>query len=243
MQVGVAAQEARREPFVDTQHVVDHEHLAVAARAGADADRRGRNLGGHARGQRRGNLFEHDAETARLAQQVRVAQQFFGLGLLLGADGVGSELVDRLGRQAEVSHDGNAGRENALDRFEDLLAALHLHGVGLGLLHNADGRIERHLRVALIGSERQVDDDQRPLHGTHDRTGVVDHHIEGDGNRGLVTGHHVGGRVAHENHVDTRGIDDLRHRIVVRGEHGDLLAPLFHLRQTVSRYRADGAFY
>ena len=123
--------------------------------------------------------------------------------------------MDRLRRKPQMPHDRNAGREDALDRFEDLLAAFELHGVGLGLLHDPDGRVEGHLRIALIGSERQVDDDQRPLHGTHDRTGVVDHHIEGDGNRGLVTGHHVGGRVAHENHVDTRGIDDLRHRIVV----------------------------
>ena len=42
--------------------------------------------------------------------------------------------------------------------------------------------------------------------------------------------------------VDTGGIDDLRHRIVVRGKHGDLFAPLLHFRKAVSRYRANCTF-
>ena len=43
-------------------------------------------------------------------------------------------------------------RKDAVDRFEDLFAALDLHGICLGLLHDADGRVERHLRIALVGS-------------------------------------------------------------------------------------------
>ena len=43
--------------------------------------------------------------------------------------------------------------------------------------------------------------------------------------------------------VDTGGIDNPGHRIIVRGEHGDLLAALLHFRQAVRRDRTDGAFY
>ena len=215
MQVGVAAQEAGRKALVDAQHVVDHEHLPVGAAAGADADRGNRQLLRHAFGQHGGNLFEHDGEAAGLFQKTCVAHQLFGLGLFPGADGIGAELVDRLRRKPQMPHDRNAGREDALDRFEDLLAAFELHGVGLGLLHDPDGRVEGHLRIALIGSERQVDHHQRPFDGTHDRTGMINHRIERNGNRRLVTRHDVGGRVAHQNHVDTCGVDDLRHRIVV----------------------------
>ena len=72
---------------------------------------------------------------------------------------------------------------------------------------------------------------------------MVNHHIEGNGKRGFVTGHHVGRRVAHEDHVDTRGVDDPGHRIIVRSQHGDLLAALFHLRQTVGGHSPDSTFY
>ena len=172
-----------------------------------------------------------------------VAHQLLGLGLLFRTHIVSAELVDRLRRKSEVPHHRNTGREDAVDRFENLLAALDLHGVGFGLLHDADGRIERHLRIALIGAERQIDDHQRAIDGAHDRAGVIDHHIEGDGKRRFITGHHIGRRIADKNHVDTRGIDDLRHRIVVRGQHGDLFAALFHLRQPVGRNGPDSTFY
>jgi len=142
-----------------------------------------------------------------------------------------------------MPHDGNAGREDALHRFENLLAALHLHGVGLGLLHDAHGRVERHFRIALIGAEGKIDHHQRAADGPHHRTGMVDHHVERDGKRRLVTGHDIGRRIAHEDHVHAGGIDDPGHRIIVRGEHGDLLAALFHLRQTVGRHRPEAAFY
>ena len=163
--------------------------------------------------------------------------------VLFGAHGVSAVFVDRLRRQPQVPHDGYSGRKDAVNRFEDLFAALDLHGIGLGLLHDADGRVERHLRIALVGSERQVDDDQCTANGTHDRTRMVNHHIEGNGKRGFVTGHHVGRRVAHEDHIDTRGVDDPGHRIIVRGQHGDLLAALLHLRQTVGGHCPDSTFY
>ncbi len=123
----------------------------------------------------------------------------------------------RLRRKAEMSHDGDARREDALDRLHDLRAALQLDGIGLGLLHDADGRVECDLRVALIGAEGQVDDHQCAVYGTHDRARMIDHHIQSYGECGLVTGHYVGSRVADQNHVYACGIDDLGHRIVVRG--------------------------
>ena len=43
--------------------------------------------------------------------------------------------------------------------------------------------------------------------------------------------------------INTRGIDNLGRRIIVRGEHGDLLAALLHLRQTQSRDGSDCSCY
>lgn len=149
-EVGVAAEELRREALVDAEHVLEHQHLAVDARAGTDADNGYRDLGSNAGGERRGYLLEYEREAADFLEHLGVGDELFGLGLFLGAHGVGAELVDRLRRQAQVAHHGDAGGEDALDRFADLGAAFDLDGFGAAFLHDADGRAEGFLRVALI---------------------------------------------------------------------------------------------
>ena len=88
----------------------------------------------------------------------------------------------------------------------------------------------------------EVNDHKCAIYGAHHRLGVVDHHIEGDRQGGFIAVHHIGGRVAHQDHINTGGIDDLGHRIVVGGEHGNLLTRLFHLRQGGRGHRAYFTF-
>ena len=70
-----------------------------------------------------------------------------------GAHAVGAELVNGLRREPEVAHHGHARREDARDALGDLGAALELHGVRAGLLHDPDGGVEGALGVALVGAE------------------------------------------------------------------------------------------
>ena len=172
-----------------------------------------------------------------------VPHQLLGLLLVFGPHVIGTELMNRLWRQAQMPHHGDSRRKDTVHRFEDLLAAFDLHRIGLGLLHDADGRLERHFRISLVRTERQIDHHQRTAHGACDRAGMINHHIERDRHRRFVTRHHVGRRVAHQNHIDPRRIHDAGHRIIVRSQHGDLLPALLHLPQTIRRDRPHCTLY
>ena len=163
-----------------------------------------------------------------------VVDKAVGFLLLGGAYHVCAKLVDALRGESEVTHDGDSSGEYAADRFENLLAAFELDGIGTGLLHDADGGGEGLFGVALISAEGHINHHQGTLDGAFDRGGVDYHLVEGDGQGSLVTFHDIGGRVADQDHVDFGGIEELGHGIVVCGKHGDFLAVLFHALKHMS---------
>ena len=165
-----------------------------------------------------------------------VADELVGLGLFLGPNGIGSVFVNGLRSQAQMPHDRNAGAENALYRLEDLLASFELDGIGLGLLHDTDGRRERFARVALIRAERHINDHQSPLDGPRHAARMIDHMVERHRNGRLETGHHVGGRIPDQHDVHPGGIDDTGHRVVVGRQHRNLFPATFHLPQAIGRH-------
>ena len=55
---------------------------------------------------------------------------------------------------------------------------------------------------------------------------VMNHHVERDRQRRVVAEHRRRHRVADEQHVDARTLEQPRHRRVVGGQDGELLAPL-----------------
>ena len=130
-----------------------------------------------------------------------------------------------------MAHDGDAGREDALDALEDFLAAFHLNGVGAGFLHDAYGGGEGLLGVALVGAEGHVDDHEGALDGADDGGGVDNHFVEGDGEGGFVALHDVGGGVADEDNVDFGALDERGHGVVVGGDHCYLFAVQLHVLQ------------
>ena len=144
------------EALADPEQVVEHEHLAVGRRAGADADHDrgvhvGHDLGRHGARHR----LEDDREAAGVLQGERLAGDARrGLaGPALGA--VAAERGRRLRREADVAHDRDPGahdRAGAGDRHR--VAALELDGVGAGLLDEAHGGADRLLVGDLVGAER-----------------------------------------------------------------------------------------
>ena len=230
-EVGVAAQEARREAAVDAEHVVHHEHLPVCAPSGSDSDCGYGELGRDLGGELGRYLLEHNREAAYLLQKLCVGNQFAGFLLFAGADAVGAELVDALRGKAQVAHHGDAGAQDALHRLPDFGTTLHLDCLGMALLHDAYGRGECLLGVPLVGTEGEVYHHEGAFYGLHHRFGVIYHLVEGDGECRHVARHDVGGGVAHQDDVYSRLIDDFGRRVVVGGEHRDFLTALLHLHQ------------
>lgn len=109
-QVGIAAQEARRKSFVDSEHILHNENLAVAAATGTDADSGNHQLTADTRRQVGGNLFEHDSETSEALEQLGVVDKLLSFGLFAGSDIIAAEFIDRLGCESEVAAHGDSGR-------------------------------------------------------------------------------------------------------------------------------------
>jgi len=80
------------------------------------------------------------------------------------------------------------------------------------------------------------------LHAARHTAGMINHLVDGDGQCGHVASHHVAGAVAHKNNVDASLVNNLCHRIIIGGQHSNLLPLLFHFYKTVSRHLARIAY-
>ena len=137
-----------------------------------------------------------------------------------------AEGVHRLRRQAEVPHDRDLGREDRLDHREALDAALELHRPAAPLDDEARRVAHGVLGGRVVGEVRQVADDERALRRSRDGLRVGDHPVERGAERvGRAVDDHLD-RVADEEEVDPRGVEERGRRGVVGGEGRDLPAPL-----------------
>ncbi len=135
-----------------------------------------------------GNQLEHHRTGARLFERLGIFQQP-GAGIGLPAlNPVPAERVDRLRREAEVSHHRDADLHEGADRLGHVPAAFQLHAVGPALLQNPARIAERLGDRDLIGQERQIHEHERAVRTAAHRGGVVDHLIQRRAQRGSVTG-------------------------------------------------------
>ena len=223
-QVRVLFDERRHEAIEESEHVRADEHLPVAGGSGADADRRDAEPGCDGRGEIGRDRFEHQGERAGFFKGESVGDEHLGVMRIRRAFAVATELVHRLRCQAQVSQHGNADVHEPRDHVDDRAAALDLHRRGPAFLEQTAGIANRLCDTDLVGEKRHVGDDEGvPGSAAHGR-GVVHHGVERDGERRLVPQHHHPERVADEQRVHPRTIEQGRHRRVVGGQHRDLLA-------------------
>src|SRR5579863_1678690 len=74
-QLRITLRKRRRGVFCQPQRVIADQHLAVAMRPSADADRGNAQLRGYGAGQFGWNRFQHDRENARFFQRLGVLDQ------------------------------------------------------------------------------------------------------------------------------------------------------------------------
>ena len=168
-------------------------------------------------------------------ERVRFLDQGFDVFALHGLPPIAAHLVQRLGLEPEVAHYRDAHLHHATDGADDRQAALHLHRGGAGL-QQASSVADRLLDAHLIGHEGHVGHHERALSAAGHGARVVQHVVERHRQRVLVAEHHHAHRVAHEQHVDAGAVEKPRHRRVVGGEHGNLLAAAFPLAQVGHAY-------
>ena len=237
LHVGVLLDELRLVAVVDAEQVVQHEHLAVGAGAGADPDHRDLHVVHDRVGHLGGDRLEHDREAARLLQLERVVEHPLGA---LGGPALRAVAAERrrgLGREADVAHDRHAGAHDRPRALGHRASALELDRVAAGLLDEAMRGGDRLGVGRLVGAERQVADQQRRPQAAPDGGGehqeLLDRHRHGV----LVAEHVVGGAVAYEHDVGAGLLDHQRARVVVGGDHHDRLAERAHLGELGERDR------
>ena len=174
-----------------------HEQLAVGVWTSADADGRDAQFGRDLFGGFRRNHFEHDRERPSILNSVSIREQGRDL-VSTPLDDVTAESVLALRGKPNVSHHRNAGRHDPANLLGRANAALELHGVRAGLLHEPEGRVERLVRAGLVGAEGHVGDDKRALHGARNSAGERDELIDRDGKRRVVAENVVRRRIAHQ---------------------------------------------
>src|SRR5690606_37849951 len=100
-ELGIATDESRRDPLLETEQVVEDQHLAVAGGAGADPDGRDLEPLADLAGQRRGDALEHQREGARLLAGDRGFEQRRARPGAASLHLEAAEAVNRLRSQAE----------------------------------------------------------------------------------------------------------------------------------------------
>ena len=162
------------------------------------------------------------ASSARASAAMRSASS--GVRALAPVDGRG------LGQQAHVTHHRDAVGDDRRDLRHQ--AALELHRVGAGLHQDARAR-DRLLRGA-VGPGGQVAADVGRRGAVAHRAHVVGHHLQGDGPGAVVAELDLAEAVAHQQDVETAGVERQGRRVVVGGQH-------HQARPTLARPRGPAA--
>src|SRR5690606_14593726 len=128
----IALDEAWPKIRKQAKHIVQHQNLPVTGGRGTDADRRDIYLSRDASGERLRHFFQHDGESASFGNGKRVLRNPLTV-ISPPLDSVTTEGVDRLRRQPDVGHHGNAARDEKADRFGHALPAFELDSRATGL--------------------------------------------------------------------------------------------------------------
>src|SRR5690242_10645802 len=169
------------------QHVVNHQHLAIATNAGTDPDGRNRETPGDFLGQIHRHAFQHDRERAGFFHRQRIAQYRLASLLVAALNFITTKLMYGLRREADMAHDRDAGLHERFDGFAHRYAAFEFHRLGAAFLKKTSGVCKRLLFAHLIRQKRHVADDECAFASPHNHASVVDHFVHGHGQSIRIT--------------------------------------------------------
>src|SRR2546421_9436916 len=104
------------------------QNLAIALRAGADADRRDLYACADPPREIAGNGFENNREDPRLLEYLRILHEPVCGFRIPGLRTKATELMHRLRRQSKVSHHRYSDIDQPFRRIDNLPAAFDFHG-------------------------------------------------------------------------------------------------------------------
>jgi len=112
-----------RDEVKHPEHVITDQHLTVAARSRADADRWNLQPGGDQLSYGIRNSFEHQSKYSGSFECESVGDQFGSRLFVASLPSHSAQAMHMLWRQAEVSHNGQTGLGEPSNRIGDSAAA------------------------------------------------------------------------------------------------------------------------
>ena len=179
------------------------------------------------------NAFEQQDARAGFFENQRFFDDRVRLIRVAALHAIAADPVDRLRRQAHVRAHRYAAFGQQPARLGEPRAAFEFYDVRAGA-HQRCRALQR-LAFGRITHERQVRHDQRAaiaaMHAVH----VIDHVVERDGQRAVVTLQHHAERIADENHFDAGAADQLGEQRIVCRERRKLHAVALSVGERVER--------
>ena len=212
-QVGETLGELGLEVGEHAEQIVTQQDLAVGAHTGPDTDRGYFELLGDQARDLAGHRLEFQHETAGVLYGQSVLQNRHRRLRRATLDPEAAEHGDGVRRQADVRGGRNAGIDQGFQDVRLALAALGLHGVAAGLLHEARGIHQRavHRVVALVRHAAEHESVRRAATNGH---GMQDHHLHGRGYGVGVAVRDHGQAVPDHGHVHARLLRPLGRGVV-----------------------------
>jgi hypothetical protein len=179
--------------------------------------------------EQRRNRFYHDQLGARVLHGERIAQYLARAGVGLALHLEAAKRMHRLRRQTDMRAHRNRPFDQKAHCVREPFTALELHHLRAGAhqFHRApEGVFRRAVRA-----ERQVGHHQRRGPRPRDARRVIRDVGERHRQGGRLALQHVAERIADQQHVDARAIQQRGEARVVTGQHGDLFAGVAHCLQ------------
>ena len=196
-----------------------HQHLPVGVRSGPDADGGNRRPLGDDLGQSSGNPFQHHGEHPRFLQGPGLPDQAPGVLQPPARHLVAAGGVHRLRGQTNVPHHRNLGGKEGFYHLRPFRPSLQFHRLRPPFPNQTGGVAQGVLPTYVKTHPRHVPHHQGPGAGPGNRRRVTHHVVDGHRVGGLKAQHHVGQRIAHQDHVHPGPVRRLRAGVVVGGHH------------------------
>ena len=219
--------ESRRLALGNIEDVVQHQDLTVDVRACADTYCRHVKSIFHGLPNLIGNALEQDDVSSGILQLLCRLDHFTSVICLATLHLESTELVNRLGLQAQVGANRNIVVREMFDDLKLAAAALELDHHRTTLLHKSHRVVER-LRRVCIAHERHVSDEKCMAQASGDRLRVVHDIVNSYRYRRIVSLYDHAERIANEHDVGTGRIDQGCIARVVSRQTGYGLTVLFH---------------
>src|SRR5947207_14466685 len=148
-----------------------HEHLPIAIRPRADANRRCFNLGCNHRGYFAWNAFEINTGNTSTIERYSITHKLLDRIERLPLHLESAHHVYRLWRKPDVPSHRNLGVNNVVDQVSPFFAAFNFHGFRSPFFDEASSIADCFIRSGVIRAIRHVGDQERMLDSAPDSFG------------------------------------------------------------------------